>query len=186
MRILFGELSILWEGQDHEVRIDKAKEALNLAISLENRSQEARARMELGLAYSDAGRHDEAIALLEEVIGLTPKDAVAVLNFGHALYEAGDYKRSIEFSQKAFDMDQTQNYALRNIGHAYLALGQPEKAESKYRQAIDQAHEGEDFTQSIKTIKRLLERRPDTPRGAELLALFEDARAKLDADNSAD
>ena len=186
LRILFGELSILWEGQDHEARIGKAKEALDLAISLENRSQEARARMELGLAYTDAGRHDEAIALLEEVIRLTPQDAVAVLNFGHALYEAGDYERSIEFSQKAFDMDQTQNYALRNIGHAYLALGQPEKAESRYRQAIDQAHEGEDFTQSIETIKRLLERRPDTPRGAELLALFEEAQAKLDADNSAD
>jgi tetratricopeptide (TPR) repeat protein len=184
LKILFGELSVLWQGQDSEARIDKAQETLNLAMSLENLSQEARARMELGLAYSDAGRHDQALALLEEVIRLTPNDAIAVLNFGHALHEAGDYERSIEFSKKAYDMDQTQNYALRNIGHAYLALGQPEKAEPMYRKAIDQAHEGEDFVQTIKTIKELLERQPDTPRGAEFLALFEDAQAKLDAGKS--
>ena len=163
----------------HEPAIAAAEAAVALAAEIRDPDEARRARITMGLALSNAGRHMEAVELLEEAVENEPRDPVAVGNLGWVLFEAGEYERSIEMSRRSSELDPAQEWTIRNVGHAYLAMGCPDKAEEAYREAIAGRRGGEHFRETIKEVKKLLARHPEVPRGAEMLALLEDAQAQL-------
>ena len=162
--------------------VEHSEEALTLATSTGSLEAERNARHELALAYSDMGRHEEAIKAIEQVVMEDPDDARGVLNLGWILFQADEFERSIEHSRRALELDPTQNHALRNLGHATLALGRTEEARGWYDQAIERRHEGEDFVETIEVLRKLIERRPDTPGAREMLAYIEQSDKVLAPD----
>ena len=60
--------------------------------------------------------------------------------------------------------------------------GLPDDAEREYRRLIKVRKGGEDFAQVIREVKDLLSRKPDLPRGREMLQLFEEEQRKLEAE----
>jgi tetratricopeptide (TPR) repeat protein len=163
-------------------QIQTARKAWELAQELNDPSYSRSLRMGLANALSDNGFHEEAISHFEKILSETPNDALAHGNFGWALYQAEQYDRSIEESQRALEIDDTQNMAIRNLGHAYLAKRMPDQAEREYRRAIQERKGGEHFIETIRFIKKLLAEKPNLPRGEEMLALFEEEQARLDAE----
>ena len=63
-----------------------------------------------------------------------------------------------------------------------LALGRAGEAEKAYQLAIEQRRGGEDFHESIRNVKKLLDKQPNLLRGAEMLALLERAQETLERD----
>jgi tetratricopeptide (TPR) repeat protein len=165
-----------------DTQLQAAREARDLAERMPDAEQRRQARMTVALALSDAERYDEAIGVLEDAIRERPTDARAVGNLGSVLFDAGHYELSVERSRLALKMDPAQSFALRNIGHALLALGRPDEAEQAYRRAIEERRGGENFHESIRYVKKLLNKQPQLPRGLELLALLEKAQETLERD----
>jgi tetratricopeptide (TPR) repeat protein len=122
---------------------------------------------------------DEAVAQFAAVVDEDPHDATAIGNQGWILYLAGDYDASIRASERALALDPAQVFTIRNVAHAHLAAGRPDEAAYHYRRAIESRRGGEDFRESIRVVRKLLEARPDTPRGYEMLEMLEEAQAGL-------
>lgn len=179
---LLGILQAQTDQEDFTAARQTAEKLLGLAEQVDDQSYRIQVFMNVGLTYSSAGDSELALAYLEKAASLESDDPTLVGNLGWALYEAGQYQRSIELSQKAYRMDPTQTWVLRNIGHAYLALGDPEQAEQLYRKAIELRQEGEHFKETLKVIRKLLQEKPDTRGGQELLHLIEQAQAQIEAE----
>jgi len=171
--------TIYSENRESEMQLETAREAGRLADALD-REDRRQARMTLALALSDAHSGRQAVELMEEVVRERPEDAIAIGNLGWVLYSAGEYERSIAESRRALERDPAQAFVLRNIGHAYLALRKPDEAEKAYRQAVNERRGGEDFDESIRCVRELLEKYPDLPRGQEMLAMLGRAQADLE------
>jgi tetratricopeptide (TPR) repeat protein len=62
----------------------------------------------LGLVYSAQGKYSQALAPLEEAVGLKPDSASAHLNFATALAECGKASRAGEEFRKAVDLDPSE------------------------------------------------------------------------------
>jgi tetratricopeptide (TPR) repeat protein len=179
--VLYGLANMHSDHDDMEARVETLEEALAVAQQLEDPALLLETESELGAAYTYAGRHEQAITLLEEVVRRDPRNPAAVGRLGDALLQAGNYERSLAESQRAYKMDEQQIWVLRNIGHALLGLGRADEAEQTYRKAMASHPDGDDLNSSIKDIVGILHRQPDIARGKEFLALFESAQADLDA-----
>jgi tetratricopeptide (TPR) repeat protein len=163
----------------YDTATEVAREAWNLAQQLGDQIEIDRVRLELALALSDAGQHNEAVEHAQALVDRYPHDGLRAGNLGWVSYQAGDYDRCITESARALDLDAVQTWVIRNMGHAYLAKGQPDEAEREYRRAIEDRKGGEDFLETIREIKRLLAKKPNLPRGQKLLDMIEQEQRKL-------
>jgi eukaryotic-like serine/threonine-protein kinase len=88
----------------------------------------------LALAYSSAGRHKEAIALVEEAAAKDPQYMWDLLKFYEA---AGDHVNVIALCQKLTPKaDPTNPWLLARLGRAYLAQKKWSEAEPHLRQYV--------------------------------------------------
>jgi tetratricopeptide (TPR) repeat protein len=164
--------------------LDAARLAWKMTSELADQAEIRARRIEFALALTNCGFHSEAVQHMEAVVAETPFDAGAICLLGHVLYEAGDYDRSLEASSRALAVNPAENVAIRNLGNAHLAKGLPDDAEREYRRAIQNRKCGENFIETIQTVKRLLSQKPDLPRGREILHLLEDEQRKLEAEKN--
>ena len=167
--------------QQPDAEIRTARLAWKLACDQKDPAQMRAARLELALALSDCGFHNEAVQHMTAVVDEAPYEASAITSLGWVLYQAGDLDRSLEESRHALEVDSGQLEAILNLGHAYLAKGLPDEAKREYLRAIQDRKGGENFTANIEIVQRLLAQRPDVPRGYEMLELLEKEQRKLDA-----
>jgi tetratricopeptide (TPR) repeat protein len=94
------------------------------------------ARDNLGVALSDTGDRDGAIACYREAIRLDPRDVFAHYNLALSLTAKGDVDGAIASYRKAVRVDPTLAKAHYNLGVALQARGDVDGAIACYREAI--------------------------------------------------
>jgi tetratricopeptide (TPR) repeat protein len=76
----------------------------------------------LGIELSRDGQHEEALELLDQVVGYAPELASAHANLGMALLAAGHQEQSVEASLRALELDPGSGQAYCGLGLAYQQL----------------------------------------------------------------
>jgi tetratricopeptide (TPR) repeat protein len=89
----------------------------------------------LGLAYYEDGRVDEAIAQYEKSLGFDPSNAEALNNLGNALRKKGNLDEAIARYQKALEIKPDFSEADNNLGNAFLQKGDVDEAIVHYERA---------------------------------------------------
>ena len=77
-------------------------------------------KYEKGKKAAMAGRYDEAIGLLNEVVKASPDNADAYNMLGYSHRKKGDYANSFKFYERALKIDPEHKGAHEYIGQAYL------------------------------------------------------------------
>jgi len=97
-----------------------------------------------GMALIDAGRPDEALAVLTQALSLIDYDPELWNYIGVARWRKGDLDKALEAYQKSLGLDPKYAVALNNLGSVCLALfmkeGNPRRLQSSmdsFKKAID-------------------------------------------------
>jgi Flp pilus assembly protein TadD len=115
-------------------RLEEAIRYYIAAVAL--RPHSPGARLNLGIAFSDKGLYDEAIAELHEAIRLKPNYAEAHSNLGTALGRQGKHGEAEAAYRQAIALKPDYALAHSNLGYALANQGKHGEAEAAYRQAI--------------------------------------------------
>lgn len=91
----------------------------------------------LGMAYSDKGRLDEAKRHLEKLLRLDPSNANAVVALGVAQARSGDRKPAEETLRRGLALEEANGYAHRNLGALVANRGELAEAETHLRRAVE-------------------------------------------------
>lgn len=98
----------------------------------------ARAYNNLGTAYYNTGRYQDAIASYEKAIDIDPKFATACNNLGAAYRNIGDDDKAISAFKKAVELNPDYAEAYSNLGVAlYAKSGLSEEVLMDLRRAIE-------------------------------------------------
>lgn len=89
----------------------------------------------LGMAYSDLGRLDEARSHLQNAVRIDPQYAAAWVALGVAQQRSGMADEALTSFQTALEVDPDNAYAERNLGAIFASAGHPEEAERHFRRA---------------------------------------------------
>jgi Flp pilus assembly protein TadD len=90
----------------------------------------------LGMAYSDLGRLDEASVTLTEATRIEPGNAHAVVALGVAQQRAKQPEKAVETLRRALAIDPQNGYAHRNLAAALGNLKEYADAEEHFREAV--------------------------------------------------
>jgi len=90
----------------------------------------------LGNAYLDAGRVDEATAEFYKALEINSSNTQALVSLAYALLLQGRSVESESMSRRALLIDPRDAHACNNLGNALLDLGRNGEAEAAYREAV--------------------------------------------------
>jgi tetratricopeptide (TPR) repeat protein len=96
----------------------------------------ARAHNNLGIALSDQGKLDEAIACYQKALQIDPNYADAHINLGIALSDQGKVDEAIGCYQKALQIDPNEADAHNNLGIALYEQGKLDEAIAELEIAV--------------------------------------------------
>lgn len=148
-------------------------EAVGLAERSGKKSLRVAAERAYGITLGEAGKAEEALKMFQrQPLKESPEDAGILGGLSWSLYILGRYEESIEASSAGYSRDSSQLWILRNKGLAYLASGDPTKAKQAYQEALRKTSLGDPLGEAIRDVQRLLDRRPDTQGGLEVLAML--------------
>jgi hypothetical protein len=91
--------------------------------------EKLRPHVNLGLAYYDAGRTEEAIGQYLAAFRLRPQSLKVHINLGLAYFDAGRMEKAVRHYRAALRLDPDSVQVLNNLGLAYREMGLYEKAE---------------------------------------------------------
>ena len=114
---------------------EKAISAGEKAIELNPNSADAHAR--LAMSLSNAGRHEEAIALLERAIRLNPYPPNWYLaNLGNAYRNAGKYEDAVTLFKRVLSRNPNYLYAHIGLASVYSLLNREEEARAEAKEIL--------------------------------------------------
>jgi tetratricopeptide (TPR) repeat protein len=121
---------------------DPSADALNvklaqMAEAAKLNPQDARAQYELGNAYYDAGKLQEAIKAYEQAVAADSTQKEALVNLGNAYNESGKLQEAVSTFERALRVDPRDDKALSNLGNSYYALGQYDDGMKAYKRALE-------------------------------------------------
>ena len=90
----------------------------------------------LGLAYFQQGRLDDAIAQYQKVLQINPDETDAVNNLGSAFLQQGRLDEAIAQYQKVLALKPDHAKAHNYLGLAYIQRGQMDEAMAQYQMAL--------------------------------------------------
>lgn len=125
------ELGLEWLGQQE---FKKAAECLDKARNLKPR--EALVLSNLGYAYMESGRHDEAEAVLRECLKADPKNHDALLNLGVTEMRRKDYEKALQCFDRLVKIHPKSFLAFRNAGNSYARLNKLKPAAACFEHAL--------------------------------------------------
>lgn len=96
----------------------------------------ARSHRELGLALSEQNRSDEAVAEMETSLRLAPDEAMTLYDFGNVLMKAGRHPEAITSYERALARMPDLASAYVNLGNAYSERGDEAAAEGVFRRGL--------------------------------------------------
>ena len=113
------------------------QEAVGFTITEEARiGGDVRADYETAVSYLQQGRHDEGIALLEQVAAAAPDLSAPRIDLGIAQHEAGDLKAAEENLLRALESNPEQPVAHNELGIIYRKTGRFADARKSYEAAL--------------------------------------------------
>lgn len=89
------------------------------------------AEYETAVKAIDAGRYEDAVTLLENVVTQQPKNADALNYLGFAHRKLGQTDKSLFYYQSALQNDPNHKGAREYLGELYLQMGDLPKAEEQ-------------------------------------------------------
>ncbi|MCE0497278.1 MAG: tetratricopeptide repeat protein [Methylacidiphilales bacterium] len=95
------------------------------------------AHYNLGIALSQKGEEDEAIAQFQKTMEINPGHVLAHTNLGMALFHKGQVDAAIEQYQKVLQIYPDIAQAHNNLGNAYLKKGWIDAAIAQYQKALE-------------------------------------------------
>lgn len=108
-----------------------------LRLALKLNPEDAEVRYNLGMALSDLGQLDEAIAQLQRAVEIRPSVADTRVALGVALYRKGLVAEAKPVLEAALDLEPDNPYALRNLAGCLLKLSEaPDRAVQMLRKAM--------------------------------------------------
>jgi tetratricopeptide (TPR) repeat protein len=90
----------------------------------------------LGNAYRQARRWEDAKSVLQRAVQIGPENPEANYGLGMVFAQLDDTQRAYEYLKKALAARPNYPEALNNLGILYLRTQKPEQAESSFKQAI--------------------------------------------------
>ena len=90
----------------------------------------------LGISYLNAGKLDDGVAILGEILKKKPGDLNILNMIGEAYYDKGKYKEAIDYWDRVIFYDRVNAPALYMIGMSYQKSGEKEKGVSLCDKAI--------------------------------------------------
>jgi tetratricopeptide (TPR) repeat protein len=99
--------------------------------------QKDRVHNNLGFAYLELGRLDNAEEEFEEALRLNPRYALSMYNLGLVSYRKGSTDEAIQCYQKAIELDSRSPDAFYNLGIAYYQKGLYRKAIWPYQKVLE-------------------------------------------------
>jgi Flp pilus assembly protein TadD len=116
------------------IEIDKAA---GFTINEEARvSGSVRADYRAALNYLEQGRHDEGVALLEEVAAETPQLSAPRIDLGIAYRRAGDFEAAERNLLLAIETNPEHPAAHNELGIVYRSTGRFNEARASYESAL--------------------------------------------------
>ncbi|MGA8234582.1 MAG: tetratricopeptide repeat protein [Candidatus Acidiferrales bacterium] len=157
----WNNLGILAAREGHaDEAIQNFQRALQIdpdfVISLEN----------LGSAYRQAKRWEDAQKVLQRALQLSPDDAEANYGMGMVFAQRDDTEQAYEYLQKALASRPAYPEALNNLGILYLRTHRAEDAEKTFQESIRVAPA---FDQSYLNLARLYAIEGDTQKARAVL-----------------
>lgn len=99
-----------------------------LELLRQHQPDDTRLLYNLGLAYSDVGRLDEARAVLNELLQLDPGNVNGRIALGVTYAKEERNREAVEILERAVADDPQNPWGQRNLGGCLLALGDVERA----------------------------------------------------------
>lgn len=90
----------------------------------------------LGVVSADFGRHDQAVALIEQALKLRPDGYLYYSNLGNVLRAQGKYEEAVTRYEQAIAAKPDYTEAHSNLGTALLDQGKYEAAVASFERAI--------------------------------------------------
>jgi Tfp pilus assembly protein PilF len=178
---------------DYSLRGENEKAIEHYEKVLELKPDDVRTVNNMGLAYIQLNRLDEAEKNFRRALEIDPKYAEALGNLGLLRFQRKDWNGAIRYYTQALAIKPGDPRALNNMGLSRLQQGFPDQAEEYFRQAIaikpDHAsalnHLGVALAQqgklkdAIEYFQQAVEAQPDDPQIQTNLgqALLSDGRA---------
>lgn len=96
----------------------------------------ARSHRELGIVQSAGGRHESALAQLDEAVRLYPDEPVTWYTLGNALVRAGRGEQAADAYTHALRLKPDYGAAMLNLGNVYSTRGDESAAEQWFRRGM--------------------------------------------------
>lgn len=106
------------------------------ARTLKYTPDSTRAMNNLGKAYQDAGRYDEAVLIYKKTIETDPNSKITYFNLASAYKKIGQYKEAIPLYKKSIEINPDSAGAYYNLANIYKELGRNDEAITLYKNAI--------------------------------------------------
>ena len=91
----------------------------------------------LGVAYLNVGKLEEAMAILKDILAKKPSDLNILNMVAEAYYYSGKYQDAIDYWDKVLTYDKTNAQSLYMIGMSYQKKGEKEKGVALCDKAIE-------------------------------------------------
>ncbi len=95
---------------------------------LEHAQPSYRVLNNLGMAYDEARRYDEALPIYERAIALDPGNPVAYHNIGTMWRQRGEMEKAVAAFSKALELDPNFLFSYKSLAASYLDSGRPAEA----------------------------------------------------------
>ena len=136
--------ALLISGMAKAVYKDPGPAILDLEAGLASGADQLEARAVLARLYDTAGRHAEALDLLEDLCEAEPKNIAHWSNRGYELYKLKRYDEALDILAQALRIDKDEPVTLNNQAQVLLAKGSYKEAmravEHSLRSAPAHAH----------------------------------------------
>jgi tetratricopeptide (TPR) repeat protein len=157
------------------------------AGAVKNKPTDADLQVELGMAFFDAERWDEAMAAFQQALTLNPNSVGAYNGIGRVHYHIGPPAEAIAAYEKAMSLDPHDIYPAFGLGILYTAkLGDYERALETFRRGL--AHNPDDpllsaflgstyarmgrFDEALERLQQVVALQPDNAHAYEWLAIL--------------
>ena len=128
---------------------DKAINQYQAAINIRDSSS---LRSNMGLCYQKIGNYEDALACYEKAMELDPKNAYAVNNLSALHFRLGDFEEALEIAEDAIAINAKMQQPLTTAAICCGILGDTEKYEKYYRQAVSNGANGKAIKEIIRNM----------------------------------
>lgn len=117
-------------------RYEEAVERFRL--TLENDPTFAQAHFDLGMAYAELGRVDDAVKEMEPLLEVPPRRSVMLAVLGNIYARQGNEAAARAILQELRDRGADGRTTIMALGYVYVGLGEIERALDSFERAADQ------------------------------------------------